>query len=405
MSGASSSACSCCSAAARRSTTCPASTAVAVARALDPDALRGRAGGHHHRRPLVARRLRRASGADRRPVASTALPGAFGGRRRRSRPPVRARSTSTSCSRCCTVPTARTAPCRACSSWPTCRTSARASSAPRSRWTRSMMKRAFAAAGLPYAAHRRFRDGHDRDAFVDAVEAELGLPVLREAGEPGLVGRGVEGARPRRVRRRVRRSRSRSTSGSWWRRRSPAARSSSRCSATTRRRCRCPGEIVPGDEFYSYADKYEADDAQLLVPAPLDRRPGRGCAAARLPGVRGVPVRGDGPGRPVPRGRDAGFLVNEVNTIPGFTPISMYPRLWEATGRALRRAARPPDRPRARTATPAAPRAPAASAERELEPHGDGASGASEELASERAPRAGYPARSERASTGSRWGR
>ena len=44
-------------------------------------------------------------------------------------------------------------------------------------------------------------------------------------------------------------------------------------------------------------------------------------------------MRGHGPGRPVPRdATDGTFLVNEVNTIPGFTPISMYPRLWEATG-------------------------------------------------------------------------
>ena len=38
---------------------------------------------------------------------------------------------------------------------------------------------------------------------------------------------------------------------------------------TTRPTVSVPGEIVPGDDFYSYADKYEADDAELLVPAPL----------------------------------------------------------------------------------------------------------------------------------------
>ena len=92
-----------------------------------------------------------------------------------------------------------------------------------------------------------------------------------------------------------------------------------------------PGEIVPGDEFYSYADKYEDDDAQLLVPAPLTDAQVAEAQLLALPGVRGVPVRGDGPGRPVPR-PTAGFLVNEVNTIPGFTPISMYPRLWEVSG-------------------------------------------------------------------------
>ena len=67
-----------------------------------------------------------------------------------------------------------------------------------------------------------------------------------------------------------------------------------------------PGEIVPGDDFYSYADKYEADDAELLVPAPLTDDQVAGGAGARVPGVRGVPVRGDGPGRPVPHRRMAG---------------------------------------------------------------------------------------------------
>ena len=42
-----------------------------------------------------------------------------------------------------------------------------------------------------------------------------------------------------------------------------------------------PGEIVPGDDFYSYADKYEASDAELLAPAPLTDRAGRGGAGAR----------------------------------------------------------------------------------------------------------------------------
>jgi D-alanine-D-alanine ligase len=91
------------------------------------------------------------------------------------------------------------------------------------------------------------------------------------------------------------------------------------------------GEIVPGAEFYSYADKYEADDAQLLVPAPLTDEQlveaqalaCRAFEACRCEAMARVDLflRDDGT-----------FLVNEVNTIPGFTPISMYPRLWEASG-------------------------------------------------------------------------
>jgi D-alanine-D-alanine ligase len=93
-----------------------------------------------------------------------------------------------------------------------------------------------------------------------------------------------------------------------------------------------PGEIVPGDDFYSYADKYEADDAQLLVPAQLaddqvaeaQALAARAFDACRCEGMARVDL--------FLRDVDGAFLVNEVNTIPGFTPISMYPRLWEASG-------------------------------------------------------------------------
>ncbi len=92
------------------------------------------------------------------------------------------------------------------------------------------------------------------------------------------------------------------------------------------------GEIVPGAEFYDYEDKYVTDGAQLLVPAPL--------TAAQTEEVRALAVRvfqvlrGDGLARVdfflEEDGR--GFLCNEANTMPGFTPISMYPKLWHAAG-------------------------------------------------------------------------
>jgi D-alanine-D-alanine ligase len=93
-----------------------------------------------------------------------------------------------------------------------------------------------------------------------------------------------------------------------------------------------PGEIVPGDEFYSYEDKYVTDGAQLLVPAPLaaaDAERVRALAldvfaALRCDGLARVDFFFEQAGR--------GFLCNEANTMPGFTPISMFPKLWEATG-------------------------------------------------------------------------
>jgi D-alanine-D-alanine ligase len=96
-----------------------------------------------------------------------------------------------------------------------------------------------------------------------------------------------------------------------------------------------PGEIVPGAEFYDYDDKYADGAAQLLIPAPLSADETaaaqdlalRTYAALRCEGMARVDLFLD-PAR--------GFLVNEANTIPGFTPISMYPKMWEASGLAYR---------------------------------------------------------------------
>jgi len=200
-----------------------------------------------------------------------------------------------------------------------------------------MMKHAFAAAGLEVASWLSFREGHDVDALVAEAESGLGYPCFVKPAnlgssvgvskatdrdglhaaveaalgfdewvvvEEAIVGREIEvgilGDDPPRA--------------------------------------SVPGEIVPGADFYSYADKYESDAAELIVPAPLS--PGqvetvralavRAFEACRCEAMARVDFffeerRADGgPGR--------GFVVNEVNTIPGFTPISMYPRLWEASG-------------------------------------------------------------------------
>ncbi len=93
-----------------------------------------------------------------------------------------------------------------------------------------------------------------------------------------------------------------------------------------------PGEILPGADFYTYEDKYLDDSAELRAPADLDpdrtaevrRLAVAAFQACRCEAMARVDFFLEDPGR--------GFLVNEVNTIPGFTPISMYPRLWEVTG-------------------------------------------------------------------------
>ena len=97
-------------------------------------------------------------------------------------------------------------------------------------------------------------------------------------------------------------------------------------------RASLPGEVVASHDFYDFEDKYVSGTAGLRVPADLE--PDEVAEAQRLALAAYRALRVDGMARVdlfyEVGGR--GFLVNEVNTIPGFTPISMYPRLWEASG-------------------------------------------------------------------------
>ncbi|MGH7895904.1 MAG: D-alanine--D-alanine ligase family protein [Candidatus Binatia bacterium] len=93
------------------------------------------------------------------------------------------------------------------------------------------------------------------------------------------------------------------------------------------------GEIVPSHEFYDYADKYVDDGAQALIPAPIPAEVAEQARALAIRTFRAVDAAG--------LGRVDFFLergtnrlyVNEINTIPGFTRTSMFPKLWEAAGR------------------------------------------------------------------------
>jgi D-alanine-D-alanine ligase len=93
-----------------------------------------------------------------------------------------------------------------------------------------------------------------------------------------------------------------------------------------------PGEIVPHREFYDYAAKYLESGTQLLIPAELKPAQVKRIQTLAVEAFRVLELSG------MARvdfflEKDSGKLfLNEVNTIPGFTSISMYPKLWEATG-------------------------------------------------------------------------
>jgi D-alanine-D-alanine ligase len=92
------------------------------------------------------------------------------------------------------------------------------------------------------------------------------------------------------------------------------------------------GEVVPGHEFYDYEAKYLDDSSELLIPAPISPEAAEEVRRMAVRAFRAVEACG------LARvdffvGRDDDrVLINELNTLPGFTPISMYPKLWEASG-------------------------------------------------------------------------
>ncbi len=92
------------------------------------------------------------------------------------------------------------------------------------------------------------------------------------------------------------------------------------------------GEIIPSREFYSYQAKYGDEDSQLLIPAPLSDEEVQQVQDLALKAFRALQLEGMARVDFLMDKDSRRFWVSEANTIPGFTEISMYPRLWEASG-------------------------------------------------------------------------
>jgi len=97
-----------------------------------------------------------------------------------------------------------------------------------------------------------------------------------------------------------------------------------------------PGEIVPHREFYDYAAKYLEEGTRLLIPAKLNRAQVKRFQEFAIRGFRALECLGMARVDFFLEHRTNRILLNEINTIPGFTSISMYPKLWEASGLSYR---------------------------------------------------------------------
>ncbi len=192
------------------------------------------------------------------------------------------------------------------------------------------MKRMFDAAGLPNARALFLREGRSTDEFCERVEQQLGFPAFVK---PSNMGSSI-GVSKARDAEQLRAAVELALSYDEWiiaeefvrgREVEVAVLGDAPPVASI------AGEIVPAADFYDYADKYEDGKAQLLIPAPI--------SDDQLNTVQALAVRAFEACRCEAMARvdfflrdDGSFMVNELNTIPGFTPISMYPRLWEASG-------------------------------------------------------------------------
>jgi D-alanine-D-alanine ligase len=97
-------------------------------------------------------------------------------------------------------------------------------------------------------------------------------------------------------------------------------------------RASVPGEVVPGHDFYDYEDKYLDDACELLAPAPLESDQADTARRVATEVFRSLGCAGMARVDLFLERHNDLFWVNEINTIPGFTSISMYPRLWDLSG-------------------------------------------------------------------------
>jgi D-alanine-D-alanine ligase len=93
-----------------------------------------------------------------------------------------------------------------------------------------------------------------------------------------------------------------------------------------------PGEIVPATEFYDYNAKYIDEGSKLLIPAKISKKQQKEVQQMAIAAFKAVDCCGLGRIDFLLDPKTQKLYLNEINTMPGFTSISMYPKLWAASG-------------------------------------------------------------------------
>jgi D-alanine-D-alanine ligase len=199
---------------------------------------------------------------------------------------------------------------------------------------KALMKRLFQAAGLPVVEHLVVPRSAWRTSpgpIVDAVESHLGYPVFVKPTNLGS-SVGVSKVHERSELAPALEEAARHDRKILIERGLDAREIECSVLGNDRVQVSLPGEIIPSREFYDYEAKYLDDASELLIPAPLEAEQVELVRQLALRAYRALDCAGMARVDFLLERRSETFYVSEVNTIPGFTPISMYPKLWEATG-------------------------------------------------------------------------
>jgi D-alanine-D-alanine ligase len=198
---------------------------------------------------------------------------------------------------------------------------------------KAVQKVLFAAEGLPIMPHQvvHEREWEDDPEAVEARAQDLGYPLF---AKPATLGSSIGITRvadPSDLRRAVEIALQHSSKAVLERSAEGAREVECGVLGNDEPVASLPGEIIPAGEFYDYRSKYLDDDTRLIVPADLPAEVVEEIQRLAVAAFRAIDAAGmaridffvwD-------QGR---VVVNEINTIPGFTPASMYPKMWEASG-------------------------------------------------------------------------
>jgi D-alanine-D-alanine ligase len=198
------------------------------------------------------------------------------------------------------------------------------------------MKRAFAAVGLPivdYVAFTRRKYEEDPDALIGLVEQRIGYPCFAKFANSGS-SVGTTKAHDRAELANGLRLAASFDRKLLVERAVDARELEVSVLGNDEPQASVVGEVVPAHEFYDYEAKYLDEGSRLLIPAPIEAGVAEKVRAMAIQAFEAVDAAGMARVDFFLEKKTGRIVLNELNTIPGFTRISMYPKLWEASGLA-----------------------------------------------------------------------